>query len=141
MGAEERGVALSDKLIQEDLIESGGPNVEWKMLVACILLNRATAKVARPIFDRILQRWPTPEAMADATCPELGKELKRLGLQYTRAIRLTAMSHGYLAGIPIHRLPGVGPYAMESHRIFIRGETDFVPTDAKLRGYLSRQRG
>lgn len=122
-------------LIQEELTE---PFREWKMLVACILLNRARGEVVRPILRRLLEDYPTPEALHSANPARVALILQPLGFQRIRANRLHAMCRSYETA-PVEDLPGVGPYAMESHRIFVQGDLSFVPKDAKLRAYVENR--
>ena len=36
----------------------------WKLLVATMLLNKTAGRVAVPIFWKLIERWPTPDALA-----------------------------------------------------------------------------
>jgi endonuclease III len=107
------------------------------MLVACVLLNRTRGSVAAPVLGRLLERYPTPGAMAAARPVDLARRLRRLGLHRQRARTLIALSSAWAAGErELERLPGVGRYAMDSWAIFQEGRTDVEPTDAVLRAYL-----
>lgn len=128
--------AVRGRLIQEDLTE---PHREWKMLVACILLNRTRGSVARPIVERLLEAYPSPEALHSENPAHVALMLQPLGLHWTRASNLHSMSRDY-GTIPVENLPGVGPYAMESRRIFILNDLNFEPKDAKLRAYVDRKK-
>ena len=40
----------------------------WKLLIATMLLNKTSGKVALPVFWYIVNRWPTPKQLADGMC-------------------------------------------------------------------------
>lgn len=62
-------------MIQADLVTLFGGDrwIEWRVAVACVCLNLASARVARGIVFRVLQRWPDPATMSRA-----GADLERL---------------------------------------------------------------
>jgi len=41
----------------------------WKLLVAVMLLNKTAGRVAVPVFWTLMERWPTPEALAQGHLP------------------------------------------------------------------------
>lgn len=125
-------------MIQEEL--RGQPNYGWKTLVACILMNRATAAQARPILKNLLDRWPDPSSLAQAKATDVTEIVRPLGLKTNRAKYLIAMSDQFLRRVPLKDLAGVGPYARESWRIFVEDDLDFVPSDKKLRVYVEERR-
>ena len=43
----------------------------WKLLVAVMLLNKTAGRVAVPIFWKLMERWPTPEALAQGNLPTI----------------------------------------------------------------------
>jgi methyl-CpG-binding domain protein 4 len=122
------------RLIQEDVDDP------WQMLVACILLNRTTGEVARPVFELVVDRWPSPIALRDADPRALASAIRPVGLQIVKAKRLKRMSEDWLNGVPLEKIHGVGRYAIESWRIFVDGVTTIKPTDRRLREYLERRR-
>lgn len=143
----------------------------YQLLVATTLWNRTKGSQARPIFEALLLRYPTPEDLANSSEGELALLLTPLGLHNTRAKRLRAFAQTWLEKPPskhrryrklhypelgsgkdvgvtqvlsendpregweIAHLPGMGPYALDSFRIFhrdmMRGlATDWNGTDA-----------
>lgn len=126
--------AVSVRMIQEEL--RGQANYGWKTLVACILMNRATGDQARPVLGKLLDRWPTPSDLSRAEEADVLEVVHPLGFQKARARNLIQMSDRFLRRVPVKDLPGVGPYALESWRIFVEDDLDFVPQDAKLRSYV-----
>jgi len=120
----------------------------WKLLVAVMLLNKTAGRVALPVFWTLMARWPTPESLAQANHAELEDYIRCLGLQSIRARRLIALSAAYLEhydkpeqpgsqnrSTPISHLPGSGPYALDSYRIYCGGPDAWrtvVPRDKEL---------
>jgi methyl-CpG-binding domain protein 4 len=136
----ERVLVRRERLIQEELI--GQPDYPWRMMIACILLNRTRAYVVRPILSRILLRWSTPEILASSENAELREIIRPLGLGTRRANSLVKMSAQYVKGLTPRTMfgVGIGKYAYESWKIFVEGNLDFDPTDVKLRAYVLWER-
>ncbi|KAF8266135.1 DNA glycosylase [Lactarius quietus] len=128
-----------------------------------MLLNKTAGRVAVPIFWKLVERWPTPEALAQADPAELEDCIRCLGLQSTRAKRLIALSAAYLNSpaiteqqhppeeqepstkkkhrpeTPVSHLPGSGPYALDSYRIYCGGPGAWrtvMPRDKELVRYV-----
>ncbi|KAI0816051.1 DNA glycosylase [Trametes gibbosa] len=72
----------------------------WKVLVAVTLLNKTAGKHAIPVFFEIVDRWPTPAALADAPRSLLQELVQHLGLGEMRTSRLIDISQTYLADPP-----------------------------------------
>jgi len=123
------------RLIQEDLKES------WKILVANILLNRTRGIVVRSVLKEVFRRWPFLEDLRDADVKELEEVLRPCGLQRRKASLIKKMLREFAMNGFSKDLPGIGRYAIESWRIFVLGERDFVPEDKQLRLYLKRVNG
>lgn len=112
---------------------------EWKLLVACITLNLATAKVARTVIWRLFERWPTASSVSESDEREIAELLRPLGLQRRRARSVVALSKRLASGPwrgDVADLPGCGKYASDSHEIFVRGNIVEDVTDKKLRMYV-----
>lgn len=105
-------------LIQESLWPD-----EWRILVACMLLNCTTRKQAEKVMPRLFAAYPTPEAMAAARPEDLTPIIASLGFGNRRACNLIRMSRHYLGSSWSHasELPGVGQYAAAAWEIFVRG--------------------
>ena len=129
-------------LIQEELQHN-----LYHLIVQAILWNQTRGKQARPILDQILSLYPTPKSLASANETRLTEILLPIGLHKQRAKRLIAMAKewqrlppnpenrfkarapGYEIGSDaqnpgweVAHLPGVGPYALDSYRIFYRDQ-------------------
>ena len=162
-------------LVQERIAD----NLYYLVLQA-ILWNQTTGKQARPVFEQLIALYPTPVSLASASLSDLTTLLHPIGLHNIRAARCIALgkrwcelppaadkqyirkkyhlqSNGEEPGWEIAHLPGVGPYALDSYRIFhrdrLRGlaknwlgegaaqgfEPEWkrvIPADKELRAYL-----
>jgi methyl-CpG-binding domain protein 4 len=105
-------------LIQEDLWPD-----EWKILVACMLLNCTTRAAMEKVLPRLFSKYPDATAMAAADHGELAQVIARLGFGNRRAGNLIKMSQHYLGTNWKHArdLPGIGEYAAAAWEIFVRG--------------------
>ncbi|KAK0465172.1 DNA glycosylase, partial [Desarmillaria tabescens] len=128
----------------------------WKLIIAVTLLNKTSGKLAIPVFWELVDRWPTPLSLSQASDEELVDLIHPLGTQTIRAKRLIEMSKSYLLDppspydrkkyppTPISHLPGTGRYALDSYRIFCTAYEDpssqewkaIVPSDKKLVQYI-----
>ncbi|KAG2429726.1 hypothetical protein HYH02_013983 [Chlamydomonas schloesseri] len=111
----------------------------WKLLVACILLNRTTGQQVRGVLGPLWHAYPTPQAMAEADEAELRALLRPLGLHNTRAAKLKRFCHEFITKqwqSPTE-LHGVGIYAADAYAIFHQGHwRDAKPADKDLRRYV-----
>ena len=114
-------------LIEEALYEK-----PWRLLVACCLLNKTTAAIARPCLRTFFEKYP--DAAAAAAVKEEGddggEELEAIaalfrpcGCHRRRAAAVVRLSREFL--LPTWRDPrelfGVGEYAADAYWIFVRG--------------------
>lgn len=176
-------------LVQEQLAHD-----PFQLLVAVTFLNKTRGSVALPVFHRLMEHYPTPEALSQADPSEIAAIIHRLGLQNSRARILTNLAMTWIVSPPVKgqryrtlnypapgagkglkrtdvvgdederlgaweiaHLPGCGPYAIDSWRIFcrdrLRGLADgyngeganegfepewkrVVPMDKELRAFL-----
>ncbi|KAI9062160.1 hypothetical protein FKP32DRAFT_858546 [Trametes sanguinea] len=152
-------------LIQERVADN-----PWKVIVAVTLLNKTAGRQSIPVFFDIMDRWPTPHALAQAPLSFLHELVKDLGLGEVRSARLVALSQRYIEDppicerlrpsrgkmivpctsqggymevkyppTPISHLPGCGPYALDSYRIFCTGDDQWRsvrPRDKELIKFL-----
>lgn len=148
-----------------------------------------------PVFYKLIERYPTPETLAEAEQAEVSQMIQHLGLQNTRAKKIIALAKTWIVNPPgkgrryrsqnypfrgahkdikkgdvlddlddregafeVSHLPGVGPYATDSWRMFCRDKlrglakdwdgqgavgddfdpewTRVLPTDKELRAFL-----
>lgn len=114
---------LSPYLFPGVLIQEQLPT-QWHILVAAILLNQSRRSV---VWDNTLYKlfelWPTPEALAKSD-DRLETLLQPHGFQNVKAKRLRRMCEDFLEwdGVDAKKLHGVGQYAFDAHRIFVKGE-------------------
>ncbi|KAF6766329.1 DNA glycosylase [Ephemerocybe angulata] len=161
------------KLLKPTLIQEQVAGDKWKVFVACTLLNKTSGKLALPVFWDMMRRWPTAWTMSQAKEEDLVNMLLRLGTYTIRARRLIALSREYIKdppslyddrpsrpstpvrsvkgkqfarypATPVSHLPGAGPYALDSYRIFCTLADDpfstewkrVLPSDKELIKYL-----
>ncbi|KAM0231599.1 hypothetical protein ACHAPO_008447 [Fusarium lateritium] len=128
----------------------------YALLVATVLWNRTRGTQARPIFDKLISKYPTPTHLAAASFVDLAELIRPIGLYNSRAARFIAFAKAWVENPPCkekrHRkwhyplkgdgsdvgkdevldedderqgwevahLPSLGPYAIDSYRIFHR---------------------
>lgn len=82
-------------LVQEQL--SHDP---FRLLIATIFLNRTRGGVALPVLFQTFERFPTIEAMANASETELVATIQRLGFQNQRARKCISLARTWLIDPP-----------------------------------------
>jgi methyl-CpG-binding domain protein 4 len=120
-------------LIQEDLWPS-----EWKILVACMLLNCTTRSAMEKVLPRLFSLYPDATSMAHADHGHLSQVISRLGFGNRRASNLIKMSREYLGSNWKHArdLPGIGKYGAAAWEIFVLGVLpEDCPDDHALTRY------
>lgn len=125
-------------MIQRDLVRLFGQGEsfnEWRVVVACVCLNLCSARVARGVIMRVLNRWPKPSLMATAG-DDLDAMLTTLGMAERRASFLRGISKDW-GIVRLEDLPGVGPYAVESVKVFCRGELPAKIGDRKIAAWVA----
>ena len=105
-------------LIQETL----WPN-EWKILVACMLLNCTTRKSMEKVVKPLFEKYPDALSMTTANPNEVAELIGSLGFRNKRSKSLIEMSKAYVKKEWSHvcELPGIGEYASAAWEIFILG--------------------
>lgn len=128
-------------LIQETLWPD-----EWKILIACMMLNCTTRKQVDKVAPVFFRLWPTPQALLDADPVHVATVCRSLGFANRRTSNMLKMSKAYIEANWKHagELPGIGQYAARSWEIFCKatlGETP--PQDHALVKYWNfcKQRG
>jgi methyl-CpG-binding domain protein 4 len=117
-------------LIQEDLWPD-----EYKILVACMMLNCTSRKQVDRVLPEFFRRWPTPQALLAADKEDVAELIAPLGFMRRRTANIFKMSERYIAGPWAHasELPGIGQYGWRSWEIFCMGHLgDKEPTDHAL---------
>jgi methyl-CpG-binding domain protein 4 len=119
-------------LIQETLFRD-----PWKVLVACLLLNKTTGDAVRRVIWELFQLIPTPEAALAAPLEAIVRIIRPLGLT-KRAGYIQRLSQQYLHSDwrNVRELTGCGKYASDAYALFCSGAwRDVAPEDKELRKY------
>lgn len=120
-------------LIQEELYKD-----PWKLLVACMLLNKTSGIQMRTVIWELFDLCPTPEAAVAVPTCDIEKVIRPLGLQRKRACMIQKFSHDYLGKdwSNVAELHGIGKYATDAYAIFCEGRwREVKPEDHKLVDY------
>ncbi|KAG9663339.1 DNA glycosylase, partial [Aureobasidium melanogenum] len=82
-------------LIQERLA-----NDPFRLLIAVTFLNKTHGKAARPIFEQVMETYPTPNDLAAANISELSEMIHSLGFQNQRAKKLIKIAETWVGQPP-----------------------------------------
>ncbi|GAX78718.1 hypothetical protein CEUSTIGMA_g6156.t1 [Chlamydomonas eustigma] len=110
----------------------------WKLLLACMLLNKTSARQVRLVLGPLLRRYPSPQDMRCATPSEVEDIIRPLGLHKKRALSIIRFSEEYLSKqwLEPTELHGMGKYAADAYWMFCRGQwRDLKPEDKDLANY------
>jgi A/G-specific adenine glycosylase len=124
----------------------------YAVLVSEVMLQQTQVARVLQKYEPFLARFPTLEALAEASVAEVLAEWQGLG-HNTRAVRLrdcaraatTALASRQPARLPttlddLRRLPGVGPYTARAILIFAHN-ADLAAVDANVRRVLTHELG
>ena len=123
----------------------------WKILLSEILLQQTQVSRGIHYWQKLVERFPTPQSMADAEVDEVLHLWQGAGY-YSRARRLHALSihvclsiteGGYDGSLPLTApelltLPGVGPYTAAAVASIAYGEP-VACVDGNIRRVMARQ--
>jgi len=73
----------------------------FRLLLACIFLNKTRGSVALPVFYDLMSRYPTPSALAAAKHGDVVDVIQHLGLQNQRANTCVNVAKAWLAREPV----------------------------------------
>lgn len=138
-------------LIQEQLANQD--HYVWRILVACMLLNRTDGAQVRPMIEALFKLAPSPKRMVvvcDYDKERLLRLLRPLGLYNRRMAMLRKLSQAYVdefdeIGEPRYvrkdgrwasHMPGCGQYAVDSLNIFVYGILENASSDTWLQKYI-----
>jgi methyl-CpG-binding domain protein 4 len=82
-------------LIQERLATN-----PFRLLIAVTFLNKTHGKAARPIFEQVMETYPTPSDLASADVTELSEMIHSLGFQNQRARKLVKIAETWMEQPP-----------------------------------------
>ena len=124
----------------------GGQKAEpYRVWLSEIMLQQTTVKAVAPYYARFLARWPTVEALAQASLDDVLRAWAGLGY-YARARNLHACAktvverHGgiFPSGLDVLRaLPGIGDYTAAAVGA-IAFDAPAVPVDGNVERVLTR---
>jgi A/G-specific adenine glycosylase len=105
----------------------------YAILVSEVMLQQTQVERVIPRYERWLERWPAPAALAAASVADVIREWQGLGynrraLNLHRAARIVA-EHGWPEDLTA--LPGVGRYTAAAVRAFAFGEP-VLPRDTNV---------
>lgn len=117
----------------------------WRVLVSEFMLQQTPVARVHPVFERWLERWPTPAALAIEPLAEAIRAWGRLGYP-RRAVRLHAAARSIVerhdGRVPstyeeLRELPGVGDYTAAAVASFAFGARRVV-LDTNVRRVFAR---
>ncbi|KAK5943548.1 hypothetical protein PMZ80_004556 [Knufia obscura] len=73
----------------------------FRLLLATIFLNKTPGSRAMPIFFKLMEKYPTPEALSKAEQSDVTDIIRELGFQNQRARKCIAMAKGWVEDPPI----------------------------------------
>ena len=92
----------------------------WAIVLAAMLLRVTRRDVVARVYNKLLERYPDPKAMASASVEEVREAIRPLGLYNVRAKQLVELARALVerfnGRVPCDRemlleLPGIGDYA------------------------------
>ena len=119
-------------LLQECLYED-----PWRVLVACVLLNKTSAAAVRRVVFQLFALCPTAEVCIATPEVDIARLTNPLGL-HKRAGHIKCMSEQYVGGgwRDVGELCGCGKYAADAFHLFVTGRCrDVQPKDKELVKY------
>jgi A/G-specific adenine glycosylase len=111
----------------------------YEILVSEVMAQQTQVDRVVPRWERWLERWPTVEALAEASPADVIREWQGLGYN-RRALSLhRAAQHVAARGWPddLTELPGVGRYTADAVLCFALGR-DVLPVDVNVRRVQER---
>jgi A/G-specific adenine glycosylase len=113
----------------------------YAILVSEVMLQQTQVERVVPRYLRWLERWPTAQALADASTADVIREWQGLGYN-RRAVNLKraaeyVAAHGWPEDLT--ELPGVGPYTAAALGNFAFGRP-VLPVDTNVRRVQERTR-
>lgn len=73
----------------------------FRLLLATIFLNKTPGQRAMPIFFKMMERYPTPEKLAEAEQADITEIIRELGFQNQRARKCIAMAQRWVQDPPV----------------------------------------
>ena len=122
----------------------GAPRTDpYRVWLSEVMLQQTTVATVTPRFLRFVERWPTIEALAEASDEEILGEWAGLGY-YARARNLIACARAVAergsfptSEAELRQLPGLGPYTAAAIAAIGFGK-DSVPVDTNVERVVAR---
>lgn len=73
----------------------------FRLLLATIFLNKTPGARAMPIFFKLMEKYPTPEKLAQAVQADVTEIIHELGFQNQRAAKCIAMARRWIQDPPV----------------------------------------
>ncbi|SPQ18907.1 41b4cda4-de1b-4e16-8c3c-b740ad1db993 [Thermothielavioides terrestris] len=122
-------------LIQEELADD-----PFRLLVAVTFLIRTAGKTAIPVFRQLMERFPTPEALAGADPAEIISLIRPLGLSAVRCAAIQKYARLWLERPPTREVRyGVKNYPRPGDGWYVRAGEEFGPEDSGGAGGLDEE--
>ncbi|KAK7951476.1 methyl-CpG-binding domain-containing protein 4 [Apiospora aurea] len=117
-------------LVQEEL--AGDP---FRLLVAVTFLVKTSGKAAIPVFRRLMDKFPSPGALAEARASEISAMIKHLGLSVVRTAQIQKFARIWLEKGPAKGVRyGVKNYPRAGDGSEIRAGEEVSPRSTTTRG-------
>ncbi|WP_233163495.1 A/G-specific adenine glycosylase [Glycomyces salinus] len=120
----------------------------WGVLVSEVMSQQTQVARVAPVWEAWMERWPTPEDLAEAPTSEVLRAWGRMGyprraLRLQECARIVADEHG--GEVPsdpaeLERLPGIGVYTAAAVAVFHYGARHPV-VDTNVRRVVARLDG
>ena len=117
----------------------------YKVIVAEILLQRTRRDKVVEVYNRFIQRYPSPSLLASAKVGDVERIIEPLGLR-KRAKYLVRMAQEYIRRIEVverglfEHLPGVGVYVANTVKVLLGFDTP-LKADSSIARVFSRYFG
>ncbi len=141
-----------EKLLEWWLTSGGTRNYPWrreknpyKILIAEILLQRTRRDKVIEVYSKFINRFPSPEILANASLEEVEKVIKPLGLRkrakyLIRLAQAMISEHDILKKYLFEKLPGVGDYIASTVKLIL-GVDVKLKADVSIARLFSRYYG
>ncbi len=110
----------------------------YPVAVAEVLLQKTKAADVEPVWEQLIARFPTAEALADADANRIHRIVADLGLGAQRTARLKAMAKALEQGGLAGPGSGLGPYGLAVASLSAGRQPSTVPVDGNLARVVSR---
>jgi len=113
----------------------------WQHMVGVICLNLTNRKQVKAVLPKFFAKWPTHNALLNATKNQIEEVIAPLGMRKVRAERLYRMSKqfGDWDGEDATELYGIGKYGSDSYELFYKKRIPNNVGDHELQRYIREE--